>query len=135
MAGNVGISYLRLSKPPGKEIVISTSLAAGDKSISLAEGSRLVFDDRNWDRPAIVAFQLDLKLRTQASAAYNVRSGNVPLSWVVVFGVLVVLFLFFGIYHKFMLPAPVSDRPGTASSLLIFLREFFSTFGAFFRKE
>src|SRR5947199_4493870 len=34
-----------------------------------------------------------------------------------------------------MLNAPVGDRTGTDSSLLIFLREFFSTFGAFFRKE
>lgn len=134
-AGNVGISYLRLSKPPGKEIVISTSLTAGDKSISLVEGSRLVFDDQNWNKPAIVVFQLDPKLRIKTSGTYDVRSGNIQLSWVVVFGVLVVLFLFFGIYHKFMLPAPISDRPGTAGSLIVFLEEFFGTFGAFFRKE
>jgi len=53
----------------------------------------------------------------------------------VAFGVLVTLFLFFGIYHKFMLPRPVNDRPGTADSLLTFVTEFFGTFGAFFCKE
>lgn len=134
-AGNVGVSYLRLSQPPGKEIVLDASLTGGDKSISLLEGSRLAFDDQNWDKPAAVVFQLDPKLRTQSSANYEVRSGNVWLSWTVVFSVLVVLFLFFGIYHKFVLPAPPSDRAGTAENLVTFLNQFFATFDAFFRKE
>lgn len=134
-AGNVGISYLRLSKPPGREIVVSVGLVSGDKSISLAEGSRLVFDDQNWDKPAAVVFQLDPKLRTQTSALYEVRSGNIALSWVVAFGVLVGLFLFFGIYHKITLPRPIRDRPGTADTVITFLKKFFATFGAFFRKE
>jgi PAT family beta-lactamase induction signal transducer AmpG len=134
-AGNVGVSYLRMSKPPGQEIVVTVALASGDKSISLAEGSRLVFDDQNWNKPAVVVFQLDTRLRTQTSALYEVRSGNIALSWVVAFGVLVVLFLFFGIYHKFVLPQPIRDRPGTANTVVMFLKEFFRTFGAFFRKE
>jgi PAT family beta-lactamase induction signal transducer AmpG len=134
-AGNVGVSYLRLSKPPGQELVVTVSLASGDKSISLAEGARLIFDDQNWNKPAAVAFQLDPKLRTQSSATYAVRSGNIALSWVVAFGVLVALFLIFGIYHKFVLPRPIRDRPGTANTVVTFLKEFFKTFGAFFRKE
>ena len=133
--GNVGISFVRLSKPPGQEIIVGVALASGDKSISLAEGSRLVFDDRNWNKPAAIVFQLDPKLRTQTSALYELRSGNIALSWVVAFAVLVVLFLFFGIYHKFVLPRPDRDRPGTADTLVAFPKEFFKTFGAFFRKE
>jgi len=134
-AGNQGITYLRLSKPPGREIVVSVALGSGDKSISLVEGVRLVFDDRNWNKQAAVVFQLDPKLRGQTSAIYEIRSGDIALSWVVAFGVLVVLFLFFGIYHKFVLPRPANDRPGTADSLFTFLREFFVTFGRFFNKE
>jgi PAT family beta-lactamase induction signal transducer AmpG len=134
-AGNLGISYLRLSKPPGREIVVSVGLVSGDKSVLLSEGARLVFDDQNWNKPAAIVFQLDPKLRTQKSAAYKVRSGNIALSWVVAFGVLVGLFVFFGIYHKLMLPRPVRDRPGTAKTVITFLKEFFATFGAFFSKE
>jgi PAT family beta-lactamase induction signal transducer AmpG len=134
-AGNLGISYLRLTKAPGRDIVLSISLASGDKNLSLAEGLRLVFDDQNWNQPAAIVFQLDPKLRTHASAVFEVRSGNIALSWIIAFGVLVVLFLFFGIYHKLALPRPVRDRPGTADNALSFLKEFFKTFGAFFRKE
>ena len=49
VAGNIGISHIRLSKAPGKEIVVTVGLAKGDKNISLAEGTRLVFTDANWD--------------------------------------------------------------------------------------
>jgi PAT family beta-lactamase induction signal transducer AmpG len=134
-AGNLGIGYLRLSKPPGRELILSIGLASGDKSLSLAEGSRLVFDNQNWNQPAAVVFQIDPKLRRETSAVFEVRSGNIALSWVIAFGVLVALFLFFGIYHKFALPRPLRDRPGTADNALTFLKEFFKTFGAFFRKD
>jgi PAT family beta-lactamase induction signal transducer AmpG len=63
------------------------------------------------------------------------RTGNIRLAWSVTFGVLVGLFAFFGIYHKFMLPRPASDRPGNANTVVTFLGEFFKTFGAFFAKD
>ena len=133
-AGNVGLVRLQLSKPPGRELVVQLALKSGDKSIAVAEGGRLTFDDTNWDRPALVVFQLDPKLRTASAAVYEARSGNVPLSWTVTFMVLLVLFLFFGLYHKFILPHPPTDRPGDAQDIGAFWREFFRTFGAFFRK-
>ncbi len=134
-AGNIGFSYLRLSRAPGKEVVVTVALKSGDKSISIAEGSRLVFENRNWNKDAFAVFQLDPKLKGASAALYEVRSGNIPLSWVVTFAVLVGLFLFFGIYHKFILPRPATDRPGTADTVRAFLKEFFRTFGAYFRKD
>jgi PAT family beta-lactamase induction signal transducer AmpG len=134
-AGNIGVTRVRLSAPPGKPIVVSAALTSGDKSISIAEGARLQFNDRNWDKEALVVFQLDPKLRGVSSAAYQFRSGNIPLSWAITFAVLVGLFLFFGIYHKFMLPRPEKDRAGTAGSVVAFVREFFKTFGAYFTKD
>ncbi|HEX5221382.1 MAG TPA: MFS transporter [Verrucomicrobiae bacterium] len=133
-AGNIGLVSFHLSKPPGKEIVITPAFASGDKSLSLAEGSRLVFDDSNWNQPALAVIQLDPKLRTETSAVFEVRSGNIPLSWSVTFFVLTGLFLLFGLWHKFILPYPVSDKPGDAHSIPIFIKEFFKTFGSFFRK-
>jgi PAT family beta-lactamase induction signal transducer AmpG len=144
LAGNIGVVHLHLSKPPGKNIVITLAQRSGgffgffktaSKNISVAEGGRLLFNDTNWDKPATVVFQLDPKLMTSATAIYEVRSGDIPISWAITFGVLVVLFLFFCVYHKFMLPRPARDSAGTASNVIDFLKKFFKTFGAFFGKD
>jgi PAT family beta-lactamase induction signal transducer AmpG len=144
IAGNIGVTRLSLSKPPGKEVVVTIGQKSGglfgffktaSKSISVPEGARLVFNDQNWNKPATVIFQLDPKLISELSVTYLVRSGSIPFSWSITFWVLVGLFAFFGIYHKFKLPRPASDRPGTANTVLAFLGEFFKTFGAFFAKD
>lgn len=133
--GNLAPAYVRLSAPPGKQVVITVGLSSGDKSVSIAEGARLVFDDTNWQQAAVLLVQLDPKLRTATSAVFTLRSGDIAFSWSVTFWVLVGLFILFGLYHRFILPRPESDKPGNAHSVLAFLQEFFSTFGAFFRKE
>lgn len=134
IAGNIAVVSLHLTKPPGKEIVVTPAFASGDKSVSLAEGSRLVFDDTNWDRLALAVVQLDPKLKTATSAVFEVRSGNIALSWSVTCFVLVGLFLVFCLWHKFILPYPASDKPGDAQNIPAFIKEFFKTFGSFFRK-
>lgn len=134
VAGNVGVVSLRLTKAPGKEIVVTPAFASGDKSVTLAEGSRLVFDDTNWDKPALAVIQLDPKLKTETRATFEVRSGNIPLSWSATFFVLVGLFALFGLWHKFILPHPAKDQPGDAHNIPAFITEFFKTFGSFFRK-
>ena len=135
LAGNVGLVHLRLANAPEKPIAVTIALKTGDKSFSLAEGTRLEFGQENWNRPAVVIFQLDPKLKRGSSAIFEIRSGNIPLSWLAVFAVLVGLFLFFGVYHRFILPRPARDRPGEAGTGLAFLRQFFKTFTAFFGKN
>jgi len=135
VAGNIGFVTLRLSKPPGRQIVVTPAFKSGDKSVSIVEGARLVFDDQNWNKPALVVLQLDPKLKTETRAIFEIRSGNIPLSWTITFAVLVLLFLAFGIYHKFVLPHPESDKPGDAQNIAAFIKEFFKTFGAFFSKD
>lgn len=134
LAGNIGVVSLRLSQPPGREIVVTPAFKSGDKSVALVEGARLVFDDSNWNQAAVVVFQLDPKLKGETRAVFELRSGNIPLSWTITFGVLVALFVLFGLWHKFILPRPAIDRPGDARSIAHFLKEFFGTFGAYFRK-
>jgi PAT family beta-lactamase induction signal transducer AmpG len=135
LAGNIGILQLQLSKDPGTDTIVTLALRSGDKSISVAEGARLVFNADNWNKPALVVFQLDPKLRTASSAIYELRSGNIRLSWCVTFAVLFSLFLFFAIYHRVMLPRPPADRPGTSDNLAGFFGEFLRTFVVFFRKD
>lgn len=135
VAGNVGVVSLHLSRPPGREIVVTPAFQSGDKSVALVEGARLVFDDSNWNKPALAVFQLDPKLKTQTSAVFAVRSGNIPLSWTITFFVLTGLFGLFGVWHKLILPRPAGDRPGDAHNIPAFIKEFFKTFGAFFAKD
>lgn len=135
LAGNIAVTTLRLSQPPGREVVVTPAFDSGDKSVSLVEGARLVFDDTNWNVPAFVVFQLDAKLRTATEAVFTIRSGNIPLSWTITFYALVGLFLLFGFWHKFVLPYPAVDQPGDARNIGVFLTEFFKTFGAFFTKD
>jgi MFS transporter, PAT family, beta-lactamase induction signal transducer AmpG len=134
LTGNVGRSSLSLSRPPGRTIAVAVALKSGDKSVTLAEGARLTFNDTNWNKPAIVVFQLDPKLKSGVSAVFALRSGNAPLSWMITFVVLIALFLFFGIYHLFVLPQPDGDKPGSFHTAAHFIREFFSTFGSFFAR-
>jgi MFS transporter, PAT family, beta-lactamase induction signal transducer AmpG len=62
------------------------------------------------------------------------RTGNLRLAWSVAMGGLAVLFLGFGLWHRFVLPRPPVDRPGEARRIPQFLQEFLATFGSFFRK-
>ena len=143
VAGNIGVMEFQLSKPPEKQIVITLAQKPGglfgffktaSKSVSVAEGARLIFNDQNWNKPAFVIFQLDPKLRNKVEALYEIRSGNIPMSWTVTFLVLAGLFLIFGIYHKFALPYPASDTPGSTNTAVHFIKEFFRTFGSFFTR-
>lgn len=134
LTGNIGLARLWLSQPPGREVIVIPAFRSGDKSVQVAEGARLVFDDTNWDRPALVVFQLDPKLRGETRARFELRSGNIRLSWVVTFGVLVALFVALGLYHRWVLPRPENDRPGQARNIPAFLKAFLRTFGAYFRK-
>jgi PAT family beta-lactamase induction signal transducer AmpG len=63
------------------------------------------------------------------------RTGNVRTAWLAAFLVVAGMFLIFAIYHRFTLPYPVADSPGTARTVAVFEQQFFRTFGAFFRKK
>jgi len=135
-AGNVGVVFFHLSRPPqaGEEIVVNFGIDEGDKSIALVEGSRFVFNAGNWNQPVMTVVQLDPKLKTDAAAVFRGRAGNIPLAWSITFFVLAGMFVVFFVYHKAILPFPAVDRPGSQSSRSV-LREFFLTFAAFFKKK
>ena len=62
------------------------------------------------------------------------RTGDPHRAWMVAMGVLAVLFLAFGVWHRFVLPRAATDRPGEARQVPEFAKAFLATFGAFFRK-
>ncbi len=60
---------------------------------------------------------------------------NIAQAWVICFFVLAGLFLFFLIYHSFILPYPENDRSVMAGETRNFLKEYFRTFVLFFKKD
>jgi PAT family beta-lactamase induction signal transducer AmpG len=62
------------------------------------------------------------------------QTNNTVLAWSVAFGTLGGLLVCLGVYHWFILPAPVGDQPGRFRESKIFFRDCASTFSAFFQK-
>lgn len=137
MVGNIGLLSIRLSnKPePGKEIVVNLGRDSGDKSIALVEGNRMIFTEGNWNRPYLIVIQLDPKLKTETSAVFQARSGNIPLAWSMTFLILTGLFIIFFVYHKFILPYPGQDKAIVADDSGNIFRNSIAVFIEFFSKK
>jgi PAT family beta-lactamase induction signal transducer AmpG len=143
-AGNVGVIYFALSKPPeaGKEVAVNFArpphgleyigFGKGDKGFRLMAGERFVFNSTNWNMPAMAVIQLDPKLKTEAAVTFATSSGNIPLAWCITLLAVAVLFLGFSCWHSVMLPRPPGDGPVVTNKSMV--GEFFSTLGSFFQK-
>ncbi len=144
LAGNVGTLFLTLSHPPaaGQNIAVNLDrkkrgieylgLAKGDKTFSLVEGERLVFNETNWNQAAAVVIQLDPKLKQETAAQFLAATGNIPLAWSITLFTVAALFLLFSLWHSWILPRPANDGPVIGNRSMT--GEFFATFGSFFQK-
>ncbi|MBI2420127.1 MAG: MFS transporter [Ignavibacteriales bacterium] len=132
--GNIGIGYIKLSAKPDKDVHVITDHNSGDKSITLIEGSRFTFTAANWNKPAYFVVQLDKKLKSESSATFQSRAGDLKHAWSVTFFILTGMFLLFFLYHALVLPKPVTDVAIKQGDKSIFA-EFLKTFAAFFKKE
>lgn len=134
-AGNMGEIYFHLSKAPedGDKVVVTFGQDRGDKSIKLVEGARFEFDESNWNKPVMSVIQLDKKMTDASSAHFDAESGNVRLAWTTLFFFLSALLILSWFYHRFTLPAVEVDRePGSMGKAV---KDFFATFGSFFKKD
>lgn len=139
-ANNFAIVGVRLnhSPEPGQEIVLNVVHKSGDRSIRLEQNSlpsRFVFNQTNWNKPAYLYFEADHKLTAPTTAVFEGASGNIPLAWLVVFGVLSTFFFVVALYHSWVLPHPSSDDNRIASSSRQILKDFIDTFRSFFKKK
>jgi PAT family beta-lactamase induction signal transducer AmpG len=136
-AGNLGVLFFHLSNQPkaGEEIVVNFGRESGDNSISLIEGNRFVFNEKNWNKPLMAVIQLDPKLKSASSAVFQARAGNIPLSWSITFFVLAGMFILFFIYHRTILPYPATDKSAAGNRPGGVFVEFFATFASFFKKK
>jgi PAT family beta-lactamase induction signal transducer AmpG len=135
LVGNVAVAGIMLNKKPeeNKEIVLNLQLEK-DNDIKLVAGERLVFNSKNFNKPACILVQIDKKALS-AEDAVKGTSGNIQLAWSILFFILCGLFIALFIYHKFILPHPESDKAASESSFKIMFKKFFVTFRTFFTKK
>lgn len=136
-AGNLARVAIHLNKAPGagEKRILVFRFEKGDKSISIAGDDRFVFTAENWDKPAILTIQTDPKLDKITNASFRGTSGNIPLAWSVTFFILGGLFIFFYLYHRFILPYPTSDKPAATATASNIFNEFLMAFRTFFQKK
>ena len=136
MVGNISLVAIKLTgkAEPGKEMVLNVKFRNGDNSIRLVEGERLTFTAANQDKPALMLFQCDPKLKSATQASFKGTSGNIHLAWSITFVILAILFVVFALYHKFILPYPSGDRKAVSQDENLF-KEFFNTFASFFKRK
>lgn len=134
--GNVGLVFVSLTAPPktNEEITVLFGRKRGDKSISLLTDGRMTFNSKNWNKPYIQVINLDKSLRTSTETVFESRAVNLVRAWAIIFGLLSVMFVFFFIYHLFILPRPLDDKPLENQSAKVVLTEFVSVFRSFFNK-
>lgn len=65
---------------------------------------------------------------------FEESTGNIPLSWFYIFGILSLFFFLIAVYHIFILPKTASDRSLPDVNKKNIIRDFFKTFVTFFRK-
>ena len=137
LVGNVGIVKFYLSKQPDKddEYIVNLDYIEGNHGIKIIEGKTLKFTSYNWNKPAFAVFQLDSTIAKRTEASFKAQVDKVPLAWVFTFSVIGILFVLFFIYHKVILPKPVTDKHVGVNRQSSVLKEFFRSFFRFFEKK
>lgn len=68
-------------------------------------------------------------------AGYLEGQGSISSAWQKVFIILSIFFFLFFLYHRFILPYPVEDKPAHQSNQKNLFKEFVGTFVSFFKKK
>lgn len=136
-AGSLAVVQVKLNKAPaaGETMVLNTTLDKGDKSLAVVQGERVEFNSQNWNKPAYMLVQADAKLSEPTTTQYKSLSGNIKFAWSITFFILAGFFIAISLYHRFILPHPDTDKPTRNASASNLFKEFFATFGTFFKKK
>lgn len=62
-------------------------------------------------------------------------TGDIPFAWMITFLILAALFLFFVLYHLFILPHPKQDEERKEIDYKAFLTDYYKTFTVFFKRD
>lgn len=136
---NIAIAAVKLNKQPtpGETVVLNVTYKDGDQSIKLEQNklsTRFEFNEKNWNKPAYLYFEIDHKLSEKTEANFIGSSGNIPLAWLMVFVTLSVFFFGVAIYHSWTLPRPASDASHHETDARSIFKGFIEAFKTFFTK-
>lgn len=136
---NIAIAAVKLNRQPapGETVVLNVTYKDGDQSIKLEQNklsTRFEFNEKNWDKPAYLYFEIDHKLSEKTEANFIGSSGNIPLAWLMVFVTLSVFFFGVAIYHSWTLPRPASDASHHETDARSIFTGFIEAFKTFFTK-
>ena len=141
---NFAIIGVRLTQQPAEdeELVYVATFDRGNQSIKLIDNdefpTRFVFNKDNWDKTAYMVVVAESNIQEKDSATFTGTSGNIPLAWAIVFGVLSIFFLIAALYHSYILPRPATDQSVTGDTKATpkeIFKTFLRTFGTFFKKK
>lgn len=137
LVGNIGIAKFFLSKKPGEgeELVVNVEYQDGESGIKVIEGNKLYFNAGNWNKPAFAIFQLDSNVTKKTTVLFSARTDKVPFAWSITFLILGGMFIFFFVYHKFILPEPETDVKAGSNRTSSAGKEFFRSFARYFEKK
>ncbi len=65
----------------------------------------------------------------------EIHAGSIATAWSITFFILAGIFLSLALYHRFVLPYPVSDKPTVSDASHNVFKEFLNTFGSFFKRK
>jgi PAT family beta-lactamase induction signal transducer AmpG len=74
-----------------------------------------------------------MKLDYETQAFFDAESGKVRMAWTVLFFCLSAMFFIFWLAHRFTLPKVETER--SERSVMDAVKDFFATFGSFFKKD
>ncbi len=134
ISGSIAVIRLKINIEVENERQIFVNQSSGSSDIKIIEGNVLRVTPANRDKEAYIVIQADPAVKTPSSAIFTANSGNIRLSWVLTMMLPAIMFILFGVYHKFALPDAESSRTGLGGAKQV-LTEFFRTFSLFFKKE
>jgi PAT family beta-lactamase induction signal transducer AmpG len=137
LVGNIGIVKFHLSKPPDldKEYNVNLEFNEGTSGINVIEGNTFRFNSKNWNKPAFAVIQVDPTIQKNTEATFKLQSDKVPLAWMFTFFVIAILIILFFIYHKFILPQPITDKSAATFHRTAPVKEFIRAFARFFERD
>ncbi len=133
-AGDLALLVMQLAEPAltGEKQVVQLALSGGDSAFKVVEGERFELTPDNWDQPFVSVIQVEPSLQRPSSARFEIRTGNIPLAWMITLLGAAAIFFVLCAYHYFVLPRPAGDvaSPRTAGAI----ESFFQPMATFFKK-
>ena len=111
-AGNFAVVHWRLAQPlqPNASVTVLIQRSGGSQDVQIVEGERFRLTAENSHDVFCSLVQVDPRLTQSVATEFTAKSGNIRLAWTLTFYLLTALIVFFGLWHRLVLPHPEQSR-------------------------